>query len=315
MLNTAHMRLIPALGALLLLELGSQPGFAQGAEQGANDEKTGAAAAEAQGPEAEVQGPEAEAQGRAEAGAGVSPGEGDTVSRNPTPRPDPSPSTPAKPSDSKPAGHPGLPPTMTMEDDSEPPPEPIPPAQDTLAAHLVASLSAGWVLPYGKLEKEVAYRRILDYGASFRAELGVGVSRHVLLGAWGEAMTLSAGKDCRSCSGFLLAGGPLVRYHLVQGVRFDPWVSYGVGYRSLSIDANRDYGYGGFDWLRLTLGGDWYAVRNLGLAPFSALGSGFFFDRPNEASELGRSRNRDSAAALYWSLTLGVRVTLDLPGK
>ena len=208
-----------------------------------------------------------------------------------------------------------VPATMKVEDDREPLPDPIAPATDSVSKHLMLSLSAGYSVPFGKLEDSIPQRDVFGNQGAFGLELAVGVSRQVMVGLWGQGVIADSGDECKTCSGLGFAGGPFVRYHLVQGMRYDPWISYGAGLRHVVISDRDDFAYDGIDWLRLTLGGDWYASSNIGLSPFLELGSTVFFSRPDDATAIGRGQKADDNAALAWQFIVGGRITLDIPGK
>jgi hypothetical protein len=92
----------------------------------------------------------------------------------------------------------------------------------------------------------------------------------------------------------------------VQGTRFDPWLSAGLGWRTTRLtlrDSERRYA--GPELLRLVLGGDWYATSLLGLGPTLELDCGAFTTHPSAAG----------ATRLFWNVQSNLRLTLDLPGK
>jgi hypothetical protein len=199
-------------------------------------------------------------------------------------------------------------------EDVDAPPTPGPAPADTLGGHLVVSAAAGLLVPFGELQNGLAQSHVIGPGLGIGLELGYGMSRTLLLGVWGQGSWLGAGTRCTDCSGAAVAVGPFVRYHLVQGVRFDPWVSAGFGYRATTITASsQDFGYSGVDLLRLQLGGDWYAIRDLGLAPFLDFTAGTYLGRPETATALGLTHSDGGAA--YYSFGVGARVTFDTPGK
>src|SRR5690606_33238202 len=91
-----------------------------------------------------------------------------------------------------------------------------------------------------------------------------------------EYTAFSDGDRCARCGASSFAGGPFLRYHLVQGTRFDPWASVAVALRHLSTDELGDTS--GLDWLRLELGADWYALSQIGFGPYAGLTLGTFTD-------------------------------------
>ncbi|HMJ10668.1 MAG TPA: hypothetical protein VK524_04630 [Polyangiaceae bacterium] len=188
-------------------------------------------------------------------------------------------------------------------DDDEPEPPLLPAAQDTVGGHLQLSPSAALVIPFGELSDGTSQSSVLGIGPGFALDVGFGVSRSVVLGAWGQLVSFGAGSECSDCSATSLAGGAFVRYHLVQGVRFDPWLSAGVGFRTLTAGVD-DARFSGFDFMRFQVGGDWYPARFLGFGPFAELDAGAYTSQPGDA---------DSAA--YFQFATGLRLTLDVPGK
>jgi hypothetical protein len=96
--------------------------------------------------------------------------------------------------------------------------------------------------------------------------------------------------------------GPLIRYHLVQGVRFDPWLSAGAGFRKTTLGSEA---WTGVDIVRLALGGDFYAWPSLGFGPFVEMAIGTYVDATPKLTSHNVNAN----------FTLGLRVVLDAPGK
>lgn len=199
---------------------------------------------------------------------------------------------------------------LPEEEDEEKEPEPqlVPPASDTLAGHVLASAMAAWTIPFGSFEEGTSQTDLVGSGPGFSLDIGVGISRVVMLGAWGQLLTLGASSDCTNCAASSIAFGPFVRYHLVQGLRFDPWLSAGIGWRSTTLSGTPagDYKYSGPEWLRLQIGGDWYPARMLGIGPAVELDMGTYWNRSN--GELG-------TAAAHYQFLIGARITLDIPGR
>lgn len=200
-------------------------------------------------------------------------------------------------------------------DEDEPEPALIPAAPDTLAGHLQLSPAAIVVVPFGKLADGLSQSSALGPGLGLSLDAGIGVSRSVVLGVWGQFVRFGDGDNCPDCASTSLAGGAFIRYHLVQGVRFDPWLSAGVGFRTLSVgQTDNDFGtpgsggdsrFSGLDFLRFQIGGDWYPTRFLGFGPFVELTSGTYLSRPEAAGD----------GAVYFQFTAGLRLTFDVPGK
>jgi hypothetical protein len=133
------------------------------------------------------------------------------------------------------------------------------------------------------------------------------LSRSVVLGVWGSYASYAKGDACSDCSGRAFAVGPFVRYQLLQGLRFDPWLTLGGGYRSVSFkDATgTQQKFSGLEWLHFELGADYYLLSGFGFGPYGALGLSSYTTRPSGAG----------AAAVNTELSVGLRFLLDLPGR
>ncbi|MBI3204012.1 MAG: hypothetical protein HYZ29_20905 [Myxococcales bacterium] len=198
-------------------------------------------------------------------------------------------------------------PTEAPEDDGPEPPLVVP-APDTLSGHFQLSPSAGVAVPFGSLEANAPQSDAMGSGWAFGLDASYGLSRTVAVGAFGQYLTLgNPGSSCSDCKATSMAGGAFVRYHLVQGVRFDPWMLAGVGYRRTTLSGvGADVTYSGIEWLRLAVGGDWYAFDKVGFGPYLELDMGYYSSR--SSGDLGDAR-------AHWTFSTGARVTLDLPGK
>lgn len=215
-----------------------------------------------------------------------------------------------------------------VTDDAEAPPPLVAPAHDTLGGHFVAGGSAMVSGPIGELQNGYAAR---DLGAGFGAmlDLGFGLSRTLSIGAWGEVLAYSSSSACRfwhlpnaprdPCSATSFTVGPFVRYHLLQGMRFDPWIVLGPGYRSLSQDTpNGTKRYGGIDYLHVVVGGDYYVLSGVGIGPWVGIDGGVFATRPDPLCRGEQCSGPDGPAAKtawHTEFVAGLRVVLDLPGK
>ncbi|HEY6558220.1 MAG TPA: hypothetical protein VI072_13140 [Polyangiaceae bacterium] len=203
-------------------------------------------------------------------------------------------------------------------DEDEPEPPLIPAAPDSLGGHLQLSPGAMVMVPFGELADGVSQSSALAAGLGLSLDAGIGVSRSLVLGVWGQFVRFGDNGDCSDCSPTSLAAGAFIRYHLVQGVRFDPWLSAGVGFRTLgagspdfgtpdeTVSGNDDDArFSGLDFMRFQIGGDWYPTRFLGFGPFVELDSGTYLSRPEGAGD----------GAVYFHFAAGLRLTLDIPGK
>ena len=198
-------------------------------------------------------------------------------------------------------------PTEAPDDDGPEPPLVVP-APDALGGHFQLSPLVGVAVPFGSLEANLPQSDAMGAGWAFGLDAAYGVSRTVALGAFGQYLRLgSPGSSCSDCKASSMAAGAFVRYHLVQGVRFDPWMLAGIGYRTTTLSGlGNDVTYSGIEWLRLMVGGDWYAFDKIGFGPYLELDMGYYSSR--SSGDLGSAR-------AHWTFSTGARVTLDLPGK
>ncbi|HET9930529.1 MAG TPA: hypothetical protein VFQ35_07575 [Polyangiaceae bacterium] len=181
----------------------------------------------------------------------------------------------------------------------------IPAAKDQLSGHLLLGASGLGLLPIAMLDGKTSFMDRAGLGVGAAGDLGIGVSRNVVFGIFGEYARFTSSSDCSSCDTDTLAVGPFVRYHVVQGTRFDPWLMLGVGYRRLTASGGpKEADYRGIDWARLALGGDWYALSQVGFGPYAEVTLGTFTDRPSGTS-----------ATVYGMVNLGVRLAFDLQGR
>jgi hypothetical protein len=197
--------------------------------------------------------------------------------------------------------------------DDEPPSPLVPRATDTLGGHFVAGVGAAIQAPFGQLRQSENATK-LGAGLGGAVDLGFGVSRSVVLGAWGNLFEFGTRKTS-------FAVGPFVRYHVVQGLRFDPWVLFGPGYRSQTRDTPLvKRRFAGFEFVRVGVGGDYYPWSGVGFGPWLELDAGVFGTRP-KTNTAGQPDRNDAgnpvtvSPALHFGFVAGLRVVLDLPGK
>ncbi len=215
------------------------------------------------------------------------------------------PAEPSEPDRPRIMAAPALPATAAPQESAAPVVTPF--AQDTLAGQFQLGVSGLFAVPFGEVSRGADFDALTSVGFGPGVDLGIGVGRHVVVGAYGDLNFFGAGSACTDCSSTSLGVGAFVRYHLVQGLRFDPWVSYGIGYRDLrtTSDKNGASDYAGLEWMRLTFGGDWYANRQFGFGPLLSLSAASFLDAPASADVGG----------VNWRFQGGLRILLDLPGR
>jgi len=203
---------------------------------------------------------------------------------------------------------PNAPPTVHVVDDPEPKAPFVPRANDLLGSHVLLGAAVGPSWSLGQLATDRAASRRFGTGLGFRADAGFGVSRSVVLGVWGSFSTFTDGDRCpSSCSARAFAIGPFVRYQLSQGLRFDPWLTLGGGYRRASFDNETGVRekFSGVEWLHFELGADYYVFSGLGVGPYAALGLSSYSKRPSDSGD----------AAVNTELSTGIRFLFDLPGR
>jgi len=167
-------------------------------------------------------------------------------------------------------------------------------------------LRAGLVAPFGAVAVDTAHLDVATMGAGYGLDLSVGLTEDVTLGLYGDLLVLDRTESCDACAPLSYGAGLMVRYHLVQGLRFDPWAAYGIGLIGLGgTPPGGDGSYVGLEWMRLTFGGDWYAMRNLGFGPYLELGAGSFWTVPET----------ETAGGVHLRFQLGMRIVLDIPGR
>ncbi|MEP7053271.1 MAG: hypothetical protein ABJB12_23110 [Pseudomonadota bacterium] len=199
--------------------------------------------------------------------------------------------------------------TVVPNDLDQPQLEAVPNARDTLGGHFVIGGAVGAKWGFGSFSEGSKQSQALGTGLALNLDLGVGLSRNIVLGVWGEFDDYSSASACPSCSTTSYAGGPFLRYHIVQGTRFDPWGAIAIGVRQTKLDpgaGNATSSFFGPDWLRLTLGGDWYPFANLGVGPYVEFDVGAYNKHPNSSTV---------NTAVHTGLGTGLRIVLDFPGK
>ncbi len=142
--------------------------------------------------------------------------------------------------------------------------EPDPP--DLRAGHWLLSVSGGVWVPTTELVPALPGLGELGVGPTGHLQLGVGLSRHLVLRLEGGAAYATGDGDNSAIS--IDAGGALV-YHLSQGFALDPWVGYGLGYRhTLLALSDDDRSVSAFDVARLSIGADFFPAASFGFGPY-----------------------------------------------
>jgi hypothetical protein len=188
-------------------------------------------------------------------------------------------------------------------------PPPTASAPDDLSKHFMVAPRVAWLVPMGDADSKLAQRTITGTGVTFGLDALFGISRHVDVHARFDYGLLGEGSKCPTndaCKASTTSFGLGLGYHLVNGATFDPWLQAGVGYRmtkfeqSPSAGRSTAYDYSGFDWLRLAIGGEWYAARWLGFGPYLSFDAGTYSARPSGTS-----------SAVHTFLSIGMRAVID----
>ena len=138
------------------------------------------------------------------------------ASASPEPKAAPAPATPAPAPAAAPApgATPGTPapaeeasPVVVPAENEQPPLEPIPNAHDTLGGHFVLGAAVGPRWPFGDLSSTRNEQDYMGAALAVNLDLGYGLSRNVVIGAWGEFDNHYAPSGCKQCSAQSFAGG------------------------------------------------------------------------------------------------------------
>jgi hypothetical protein len=189
--------------------------------------------------------------------------------------------------------------------DTEPKLRPGARDNDLLSRHWLLGASVSYSTPFGNFTSHSPIGSRLGAAYVVGLDAGYGLTRHLQVSLAGEFVQVTSGSKCSSCDAASYSLGARVRYHLVEGTRFDPWVGYGFGYRQTMFDTNDDsVTFDAIEPIRLELGGDWYASSVFTLGPILAVG----VDRTIQSDDNGDGR---------WStwLSAGIRVGLDPTGR
>lgn len=227
--------------------------------------------------------------------------------------PAPAPTTPERP----------LPPPPAPEEKEDAPTTALPVTPefgtDTRSGHFYVALDAGLVGPFGEVARGLEHFSRTGPGFAPALEVSYGVGRSVSLGVYGSYALFGEGSRCSDCSSSSLGAGAFLRYHLVTGLRLDPWLSFGLGVRTLStsLPGGDDRNYAGLEFARAQIGGDWFMTKNLFLGPFLGLGAGTFFGGVprGEVRDDPESTLAVESGGIHWRFETGLRIGFDFPGK
>ncbi len=179
------------------------------------------------------------------------------------------------------------------------------PTNDTITRHFIMSIGAGYALAFGRLDSQTSLNNLISGGVSYFIDVGYGVTRNVELELHSALSLYGSATGCPSCEGKSFDEVASLRYHLVQGVKFDPWLRTGLGLSTFHLSERQNsQTYVGLHWFELTVGGDWYFTRNFGIGPVVGLSLSSYLDHPASAN-----------TSVSGTGFLGVNVSFDSPGK
>lgn len=189
-------------------------------------------------------------------------------------------------------------------------------ASDKLTNHLLLHGDVGVAFPTGSVAAGVPFSNVASSGLTIGGGIGLGLSRYVALDLGATYAMLSSPSGCPSCSGTSFDVGLGFAYHLAQGLAIDPWISFGVGYRSATlarVDVNAanetktlaDAAFQGLDLARIGLGGSFFPLPWAGIGPYVQLAVGTTIARPDP----------ELTPAVYTVFHMGMRIEFDLMGR
>jgi hypothetical protein len=201
------------------------------------------------------------------------------------------------------------PPPEPVSDDDDDSAEPervkVPPASDLLAWHPLLGVGGKLAVPFGKLDSDRSFGDQAGLGYGVAGDLGLGLSRSVELGVWADYVSYDSDEDCPGCEITSFGVGPFLRYHLVQGVRFDPFLTIGGGHRAVTIaSGGQEQTESGLAWLKLGLGGNWYALSQIAFGPYLELELSTLTDTP-----------AGSDPSVFAHFSTGLRLHFDVRGR
>lgn len=203
----------------------------------------------------------------------------------------------------------GAQPTLPSLDKQADDGEKKPAADDLRSGHLYFRAESGLDVPFGQVQANAAISDATQFGLAVGGSLGIGLSRYAELDVSGSYSLMKG--ECATCSASTIAASLGLDYHLLQGAALDPWIRFGVGYRTneFSYAATdqtrfRDFPagrYHGIDIARFTLGATYFPVQGFGFGPYLTTGIGTMVAGP-EALDGRRP---------YGFFGLGLRIEID----
>ncbi len=187
---------------------------------------------------------------------------------------------------------------------------------DTVSGVFPIWVDAGYRFP------QVFLGAYAQYGWGIMPQSGAAGAAYIASGG-GRAETPKCGSLGQTCSGSDLKYGLQVQYHFASDRRFDPWVGYGVGMETLSVDAHGNFGgRSDFPYVSSTIaftawspavlqvGAD-YKLPYMGVGPFVMLDVSRFLNASLSDSAVSLAETIHNASAHEW-LTFGLRGYFDV---
>jgi hypothetical protein len=196
-----------------------------------------------------------------------------------------------------------------LEDDPSLEGPATPAAPNRVAGALRVDAALGVAVPSGNLASQRPFRQFATEGPSLGGAVELGLSRSFAAAAFGAYELYGAPSGCPDCTSTGLVAGLGLVYHLAQGIAVDPWVRYGMAYRSAAVsvpteraidllDGPTTATFHSFDYVSVALGADFFPVPTVGLGLFAGLDVGRSLSRPTP----------DPGPGTHTLWTFGVRV-------
>jgi hypothetical protein len=194
-----------------------------------------------------------------------------------------------------------------------------PAAPDERMGHVYFGAGGTAMGPSGSMGPNTPSTTLASAGFGAFGFFGVGISRHATVQIFGDYTQFLSPAACPSgCGGRGYSIGLGFTYHLLQGVAFDPWGSFGIAYRDSLfniVNPTNPEGdriaqhYRGIDVARIAFGGDFYPTPAFGFGPWIELDLGTNFNWPTPLLELPPDvTNTPRTYALF---QVGFRVAFD----
>jgi hypothetical protein len=146
-----------------------------------------------------------------------------------------------------------------------------PDAPDLRSGHIIVRAGGGLWVPSSPFAPAIDELGSLNVGGAFHGQLGVGLNRYLVLhGSGGMGVVSSSDTTCDGCGATTIHAAAGLEFHVNQGFAFDPWVSYGMGYRHtiLGLAEQDNLSLKAFEFMRLSIGGDYFPTASFGLGPY-----------------------------------------------